>query len=425
MSLADDFLRDTGGTPTDTKTPPVLTPVLAPDGGKTLADQFAADATAAAPPTPDSWGARALDTQNALGTGMWRGLIRGTIGVPGDLAANVVDLGKAALGTPYMLATGKPPPDWLDLTPRDQRAGTTETLLNGIRNIGAAPIVDPKNPAYEGGYAQTIGGALGGVNSPSQAVNAILGATAGKAVGDATGNPAWGMVAGLTPTLAGPAAAGAAKYAIRGGEQGRQDMVNRMGILSAAGVDNPTLGLASGNQLVGGVENLLQNTPGAVRTMRNARDAAVAGLQNTVQNAATTAAPVRGPAEAGQAIQTGIQNFGQNARNTQGNLETNLYNSIPATMPITPTNTAARLSILNPNPGAAPACWAHSRQRFSAASIPASPPTSTTRIAQPPARSRFRHCAKRARPSAHARSPAACKSRATPRPATTNSFMAA
>lgn len=304
---------------------------------------------------------RVLDTGNALGTGYLRGLVRSTVGLPGDTAANIVDLGKAALGTGYTAVTGKAPPSALELTPRDQTFGTSDTILNGLRRLGLGKLIDPNNPEFEGGFAQTIGGGLSGVGgggttsqNVNQAVNATTGAVLGKIAADKTGDPALAIAASMSPVAVRNAAAEATKYAIRGDETGRRAMQQRIQDLQNAGVDSPTLGLASGNKLVGGVENLLDSTPGAIGTMQRSRAGALAGMQDKVNEAATLAAPVRGPAEAGAAIQSGLLGFGEQGRDTQRRLETNLYNRIPADQPTTVGNTQGRLAALNPDTSGAP-----------------------------------------------------------------------
>ena len=256
-----------------------------------------------------------VDSANAVGTGYFRGMTR-LAGLPVDTVANVVDLGKAAIGMPYIAVTGKAPPSWLEPTDRSRVLGSGENLLRGVRAVGAKGMVDPSNPEYEGGYLQAVGGATGGmlragsVEAAAKQVAMLGGSTvASKAVGDATGSQALAITAGMLPFGAQQYGPAAAKAAVRGGEAGRQEMARRVADLKAAGVDNPTLGLASGNKLIGGMENILQSTPGAVGIMQRNRDTAVSGLQAQTGIAADLASTSRGAIESGRSIQKGAADF--------------------------------------------------------------------------------------------------------------------
>ena len=215
---------------------------------------------------------------NAVGTGYFRGLGR-LGGLPVDTVMNVVDLAKAGVGAPYQAITGKPAPEWTMPSDRSKILGAGENILGMIRKVpGGSALIDPANPAYEGGYLQAAGGAANGLMRPNtwaQAGNQLAlaetGAAAAKAVGDSTGNQALAITAGMLPTAGQLAVTEGTKYAVRGGEKGRREMEQRVADLKAAGVENPTLGLASGNKLIGGVENILQSTPGAVGIMQRNR----------------------------------------------------------------------------------------------------------------------------------------------------------
>lgn len=313
-------------------------------------------------PAQAGTGSTTMDAGNAVGTGFWRGVSR-LAGLPVDTVQNVIDLGKAGAGVVYREATGKAVPASLEVNgDRSDVVGSSDWILKQARKTDPGRLmVDPANPDYEGGYLQTAGGSLaGGVVSPkslpqlaNQAGLAISSATLGKAAADLTGNPALAVTASLTPGAAQLAAGSAARRAVRGGEQGRRAMEQRIQDLKNAGVTNPTLGLASGNQVIGGVENLLQSTPGAVGTMKRARDAAVSGLQENLSNAADLASPTRGSLEAGQAIQGGIRDFRANFKAKQGALYDKLDQHIDPNSPVDVTRTKQVLSTLNEDiPGA-------------------------------------------------------------------------
>ncbi len=97
-------------------------------------------------PTPKGSGNAAVDAGNAVGTGYFRGL-SSLAGLPVDTVANVLDLGKAALGSAYMSATGKAAPSALELTPRDQVVGSSAWLMNQARKTGfGRTMLAPGNP---------------------------------------------------------------------------------------------------------------------------------------------------------------------------------------------------------------------------------------------------------------------------------------
>ena len=293
------------------------------------------------------------DGANAVGTGFWRGATR-LAGLPVDTVANVIDLGKAAIGAPYTALTGKTP-QALEPLDRSQVVGSSEYLLNKFRQVpGGSLMVDPQNPAYEGGYLQNAGAALTAVNRPNsllqlgnQVVLSQAGAAAGKATYDATGSEAAAITAGMLPGAAQMAGTEATKRAVRGGEEGRQRMAQRTRDLANAGVTNPTLGLASGNKLLGGVENLLQNTPGAVGIMQNARTQAVDGMEGAANQAASLASPNRGSIDAGRAIQKGGVNFKDSFKAQQAALYDRLDQFIDPQQPVAVNSTKDTLSELN------------------------------------------------------------------------------
>ena len=251
----------------------------------------------------------ATDIPNAIATGFNQGMLR-LAGLPMDTARNVVDLGKAALGAPYTAVTGKAAPDWLQVGDRaDVPLSGANLIRNAEKTKTGAGMVHTQNPDYEGGYLQAAGGAMAGAVTPMQAAMGVASGVAGKAAYDSTGNPAYAIAAGMLPQGAAYAAPQLTKNMIRGGEQGRQEMVNRLQALREAGVNNPTLGLASGNGALGGLETLLQSIPGSMGIFARARDEALSGMNATASRAAQSASPNRGARAAGQAVQDDLASF--------------------------------------------------------------------------------------------------------------------
>lgn len=305
----------------------------------------------------------AAGAANAVGTGFFRGMVGGLAGLPVDTVANVRDLLKAGAGSAYIAATDKAPPSWLEINPREQDIGSGASILKAVRKTAPGRfMVDPANPAYEGGYLQRAGaagasvmGAKTGLQAANQAALGQLGAAGSKAAFDLTGSHALEAAMAMAPTGAQQAATAGVKAAVRGGEAGRRDMAQRTADLQAAGVKNPTLGLASGNQMIGGLENLLQNTPGAVGIMRRSRDEAVQGLQDKVTGAANMASTNRGSIASGQSIQAGAKTFKDSFKDRQTILYDRLDAFIGKQTPVPVPETTGTLGKLNADIPGAPA----------------------------------------------------------------------
>ena len=305
------------------------------------------------PRNRDAVGIRALDGPNAVATGYNAGLAR-LVGMPVDTAANILDLGKAALGTPWLLA-GKVPPNALIPGDRGDVPFSGQWNINKLGgNRLTAPIITASNPEYDGGWAQTLGGGLSSILNPqtrAQLVNqGVLGVTAAlssRAAHEGTGSNALAITAGMLPYGVQQVATQGAKYAVRGGESGRAQMEQRVADLKSVGVDKPTLGLASGNKSIGGVENLLQNTPGAVGIMRQARDAAVGGVESTVLGAANAASTNRGHLASGQAIQSGLKQFRETFKAKQNELYDKVESKVGGQFPTNVDKTSGTLEKLN------------------------------------------------------------------------------
>lgn len=307
-----------------------------------------------APEGQKGTGSTLLDSGNAIGTGFHKGLLR-LAGLPVDTAANVLDLGKAGLGSLYQATTGKVAPEWLQLQDRSDVTGSGDNLIKNVQKTqGGRVLTVPVNPDFQGGYSEAVGGGMTGVISPvsaRQAINQALlsvgGSVAGKGVYDATGSNALAIAASMAPTAAQSAVIEGTKYAIRGGEAGRKNMAQRIQDLKNAGIENPTMGLASGNSTIGGVENLLQQTPGAVGIMGKSRDAAIAGLEAKVAAAADASSTNRGSVASGQSIQKGAKDFKAGQRDTTNALYDNLSTVIPNDFPVEVGGTRNALAALN------------------------------------------------------------------------------
>lgn len=80
-------------------------------------------------------------------------------------------------------------------------------------------------------------------------------------------------------------------------------MAQRIADLKAGGIDNPSLGLATGSSFVSGLENLLAQTPGSIGLFDRARASNVAGMQGKTEAIREALSSEYGPVVAGEAIQ--------------------------------------------------------------------------------------------------------------------------
>lgn len=250
----------------------------------------------------------------AVAAGANRGFFADLLGLPVDTVANVLDLGRAGIGT-VAHAVGRS-----DLAPnipdRASIVGSSEWIAKNLSDAGAGKFIDNPNPEDKTSRILYTGGRVAGASiTPSgsltagqQAANAAKGMVSGLAAGS-VGEvaPEWAGVAGMAPMAAGVAVPAAVRGAIRGGESGRQNMVKRMADLKEGGIDNPSVGLATGNSFVNGLENLLSQTPGSIGLFDRARTANVAGMQAKTEGIRDAMSSEYGPVVAGQAIQSDLK----------------------------------------------------------------------------------------------------------------------
>lgn len=268
--------------------------------------------------------ATALDRANSVATGFNRGAVTRTLGLPVDTVQNVIDLGKAGVGTVANLF-GRP-----DLAPevnsdRSGIVGSGDWIEQKLRNAGGGAIIDPTGPddatsRVLHATGMGAGGALAGSKmikpapiGPNargmEARNIALGAAGGASGGVAIENgadPATAILASMGPQALAMGAPAAIKTAVRGGEKGRQVMAQRIQDFKNGGVENPSVGLSSGNRLLQGIENVLANTPGAVGRMEAAREAMISGMQNKAGQVRDQASTRYGADVSGRMIQSDL-----------------------------------------------------------------------------------------------------------------------
>jgi hypothetical protein len=309
-----------------------------------------------------------IDRVRAGMAGVNKGFFSDLVGMPVDTMANVVDLAKAGYGT-AITAAGRP-----DLAPdvnmdRSGIVGSSAWLAkqinSGAQTAGMASPIDNPNPqdpasriAYTGGRfagASVVPSAKAPIGPVRQVQNAAMGTLSGLSAG-AVGEvaPEYAGVAGMLPSVGAKSAADIVRYLSRGGEQGRINMQQRVHDLEQAGVTNPSAGLATGNRLMQGVENLLSLTPGSMGTIGTNRLAALSGLQSKTEGLRDRLSPVYGASEAGAGIQSDLKGpFKERISNTYGLLNDRVEQAVGPNTPIPVTNTLAKANMLTtPTPGA-------------------------------------------------------------------------
>lgn len=269
-----------------------------------------------------------LDRARAAAAGVNRGFYADLLGMPVDAAANVLDLSKAAAGYLYSKGrgsiTGKQevPPAWTEPFDRSGIVGSADWIAGRINNaadtLGVASPINNPNPQDPASRVLNMGGRFVGasvvpnprapIGASQQAINAVkagVGGLSAGMVGEVA--PEYAGLAGMAPQIVGAVTAAGTKMAIRGGESGRREMAQRLQDFKNAGVENPSVGLASGNSGVMGVENLLANTPGSVGLYEKNKLAMLSGLQERANQIRNSLSPVYGAQEAGAAIQSDLK----------------------------------------------------------------------------------------------------------------------
>ena len=304
----------------------------------------------------------ALDRARAAATGVNRG-VADLLGLPVDAVANVLDLGKAAIGYGTSKVTGKAPPDWTAPFDRTGVPGSADWLAAQVRNGSNAlnmpsPMDNPNSQdnisriLYSGGRAAGASiipnprAAIAGANTVQNMVRGGVAGLTGGTVGEVA--PDYAGVASMLPQTIGTASIAAKNLAIRGGEQGRQNMAQRIQDLKSGGINNPSMGLASGSPLVMGIENLLSKMPGSVGTYQDANAANFSGMQAKLSGARDLASSSYGPSVAGAAIQNdltstvpGVNSLPNRISGGYQTLLNNVLNKVGADTPIPVNNTLA------------------------------------------------------------------------------------
>lgn len=212
------------------------------------------------------------------------------------------------------------------------------------------------------GAAAPIARGIGSLLTPragTQAASAALGSGAASSAKDVGASPGVQLALGLGGSFAPSAIPYATnslfKYLVRGGEQSRQVMQDRIRQFSQATGQMPTVGQASGRTILQGMENQLGKTLGSSGVMTRKIESQIDAMQKKVNDIADDLSPSSGAVEAGESIAKGIEGFKQGFRDLQGRLYGSLDKFLPGNTPITVNRTRAALEDMTSGIEGAPA----------------------------------------------------------------------
>ncbi len=316
---------------------------------------------------------RNIDRVRAAAAGVNKGFFSDLVGLPVDTAANVLDLAKAAVGFTYnegkQLVTGKrsAPPEWTAPYDRTRVPGSSAWIEAQLNAGGLGSAINNPNPQDAASRILHTGGRFAGasvvpsarvpMSASTQARNAGMAAVSGLASGSVNEvAPEWAGLAGMLPAAAAASGSAGLKRAVRGGEAGRQKMEQRIQDLKEGGIDAPSVGLASGNHLVMGLENLLSHSPGSVGLYQRAKEGNLAGMKSKTEALRDRISGEFGPVVAGNAIQDALKgSFRDRVNTTTRALNDQVADNVGPgfyTFPENALDVARSMSAINP---AAPA----------------------------------------------------------------------
>lgn len=249
-----------------------------------------------------------------------------------------------------------------------------ETGLERVVGAGSRALVGTAATLGAGGPVANAPGVLGSagrqfVASPGMQLAAgASGGASAQTAAEAGAGPGGQVVAGLAGALV-PAATGATvRGLVRGGEQGRQNVLANSEQFQRSGAGSPSVGQATEGRVARGAESLLARTPGGAGVMADAADATQEGIGQRVRALADDLSPRASPEQAGRAIEKGITGpggFMSEFRRKASTLYDEVDKFVPGTTPMNVQRTKAALDALaSPTPGAARTSQALSNPRI-------------------------------------------------------------
>ena len=243
------------------------------------------------------------------------------LGTPVDTGQNIVDLGKAAIGTAYTAFTGKAPPNALMIQPRDNLPLSGDWIRNKLNQYGAgaASVPRPDDTASRylaaagGGTAYGMLGASTGTPMGNALATNVGGALSSQVAAENGAGPGGqllsGMVGGTVANGARWGLAESVKHMMRGGEEGRQLTEDNIRTFNDAGTE-PTVGQATERRGPRAAESILSKTPGAAGVMANKANEEAAQIGGKMDQLAGSLSNASGAEQAGASITRGITGEG-------------------------------------------------------------------------------------------------------------------
>lgn len=281
----------------------------------------------------------------ALASGFNRSILAGVPGLPVATALNVADLARAGYGYAGHKLGFFTPDEMPQPLERSRFVGSPEWIAEHIEPLpgGSAAINNPRPDSPAARILNAGGAGMGAAvtGDPRALAMQFASGMSGQIASEAGADPAWSAVASMTPQAIATGTPAAIRGAVRGGEQSRQAMLQRMQDFQNAGVE-PTVGLATGGRGAQAVESALAKTPGGAGVMaRKIED--IHGQMGQAANAARDdLSGVYGPASAGDAIKEGIKGYRQQQQQIYGSMLDRAEGMIPPGMRFPADATLAR-----------------------------------------------------------------------------------
>jgi hypothetical protein len=233
--------------------------------------------------------------------------------------------------------------------------GVTEALAGGGGIMGLGRSLATRAP----GIGQAAGEFLSA--HPTSQLLSLAGGSSASGVtresGGSTGSQTLaGLVGGLAPSAGVATGSGLLRMLARGGEAGRQRMGQGIGDFRSVGAE-PSVGQATGNRRMQGIESLLAGAPTSASVMARAAERQADDIGAGLQRRADDFFPNASAERAGRAINDGVRGdagFIPRTREVADNLYSRVDATIPADSRVDVQATKRALSDLNASIEGAP-----------------------------------------------------------------------
>ena len=252
----------------------------------------------------------------------------------------------------WLNAAGVPQPE----NARERVSGDVGRALTGTAlTLGLGGGLSAGRAATQAPTVASRTGNLLTAQPVQQAIAAAGGSGAAGVARESGAGPGTQLLAGLGGGLAPSAAAATGSAALRGAIRGRsgEPMQRAIADFNALGA-TPSVGQASGNRMVQGVENLLAGAPTSSGVMNRFAERQADDLGGGLQAAANNLSRNASAERAGRAVERGTDAFAGNTKAVKRALYWNADRFIPQTTQVPLANTwQAIVKLTTPTPGAA------------------------------------------------------------------------